>query len=186
MLPITLCKTSVTAAYTSTAATIVSNLDSTQQPGRAVYRLKVTTVAWVAQGPADFTFTADAASDELTAVAHKLTLGDAVQVSNSGGGLPGGLSVTTTYFAITSDALGSDKFKLATTRALALAGTPLNITSAGTGTHTAAVVATAGAGSHKLLAGESIDIDAAHGAKLSVIRDAADGAATLVQLSVVR
>jgi hypothetical protein len=185
MLPITLCKTSTTVAYTSTAATIVSNLDSTQQPGRAVYRLKVTTIAWVAQGPADFTFTADAASDELTAIAHKLTLGDAVQVSTTTT-LPGGLAATTTYFAITSDALGSDKFKLATTRALALAGTPINITSAGTGTHTAAVVATAGAGSHKLLAGEAADIDAAHGAKISVVRDAADGAATLVQLSVVR
>lgn len=77
------------------------------------------------------TFTA-ATTDLCTATGHGLKTGDKVRVSNSGGGLPTGLSAATTYYVIYVDA---DTFKLATTDALAVAGTPIDITGAGTGTH---------------------------------------------------
>jgi hypothetical protein len=83
---------------------------------------------------ADFTYTADAGTDTLTKTAHGLETGDGqVRTTNSGGGLPGGLAAGTDYFAIKT---GANTFKLATTRALALAGIAIDITSAGTGTHT--------------------------------------------------
>jgi hypothetical protein len=56
-----------------------------------------------------------------------------VQFTNSGGGLPAGLTAGVTYYAIVIDA---DHFKLADTLAHALAGTNIvDITTAGTGTH---------------------------------------------------
>jgi hypothetical protein len=83
---------------------------------------------------ADFTYTADVGTDTLTKTAHGLETGDGqVRTTNSGGGLPGGLAAGTDYFVIKT---GANTFKLATTRALALAGTAIDITSAGTGTHT--------------------------------------------------
>lgn len=79
-------------------------------------------------------FTADASTDIITipnAIKDLLT-GDGVEVSNSGGALPGGLSASTTYYYIRkTDTTG----QLATTRLNALAGTQINISSAGTGTH---------------------------------------------------
>lgn len=77
------------------------------------------------------TFTA-ATTDICTATAHGLETGDRVQVSNSGGGLPTGLSASTTYYVIK---LSANTFSLATTDALATAGTAIDITGAGTGTH---------------------------------------------------
>ena len=84
---------------------------------------------------ADDTFTA-AASNICTNTTHLLATGDGpFRVSNSGGALPGGLSAGTDYYVIK---LGDDTFSFATTRALALAGTAVDITDAGTGTHTIA------------------------------------------------
>lgn len=86
---------------------------------------------------ADFTFTA-AATDICTAVAHGLITGDGpVRASNSGGALPAGLAVDTDYWII-AIAGSADTFKLAASRADAFAGTAVNITGAGTGTHTLA------------------------------------------------
>lgn len=53
--------------------------------------------------PAAGTFTA-AASDIITKTSHDYTLGLKVQVSNSGGALPAGLSAATDYFVIPIDA----------------------------------------------------------------------------------
>lgn len=79
------------------------------------------------------TFTAVAATDLCTAAAHGLQTGDAVQVTNSGGGLPAGLVISVTYYVIK---VSADTFKLATTPANATAGTAIDLTTAGTGTQT--------------------------------------------------
>lgn len=69
-----------------------------------------------------------AATDLLTVSGRTLADGTAVQLANSGGGLPGGLSERTTYYV--RDASGSS-FKLAATSG----GAAIDITSAGSGTH---------------------------------------------------
>lgn len=81
------------------------------------------------------TFTADASTDRITFGGNQnyLFTGDPVEVSNSGGGLPGGLSTRTTYYAIR---VSATVFKLAATYADAIAGTAIDLSSAGTGTHT--------------------------------------------------
>lgn len=79
------------------------------------------------------TFTATAATDVCASTAHGLLTGDQVVVSNSGGGLPTGLSASTYYYVIKIDA---DSFKLASSLANAVAGTAIDIGSTGTGTHT--------------------------------------------------
>lgn len=188
MLPIIRAATAASAAYTATAATLTTALVTTLPPGAATYQLTGTTALYWAQGIGDTTFTA-ATNDECTTVSpatHGLALGDAVQVSNSGGGLPTGLSAATTYFAITSDAFGSAKFKLATTRANALAGTAIDITGAGTGTQTVTTIATTGAGSHLLPLGCTANLDGSNGARVSVVRASADGTASLAQFSIPR
>lgn len=79
-------------------------------------------------------FTADAGADTLAvAVGNRVPLtGDGVRVASTGA-LPGGLAAATTYYAIrTAGAL----IKLASNYANALAGTAIDITSAGSGTHT--------------------------------------------------
>ncbi len=82
----------------------------------------------------DFNFTADSTTDHLTSAAHPLNTGDGpLQVQNSGGGLPGGLSAATNYYAIKIDA---NTFELASSLANALAGTQIDITTNGTGTQT--------------------------------------------------
>ena len=74
------------------------------------------------------TVTVDASTDVFTATGHKLELGHAVEISTDGT-LPGGLSASTKYYVIE---LTADTFKVSTT----LDGSALDITSAGTGTHT--------------------------------------------------
>lgn len=88
---------------------------------------------------ADFTFTAAAATDLLTKVAHGLETGDGpINVSNAGGALPGGLAAATSYWVIR---VAADTFKLATSLANAYAGTAIDITSDGTGTQTLSDIA---------------------------------------------
>jgi hypothetical protein len=70
-----------------------------------------------------------------SSVRHKLALGDPVRLTNSGGALPAGTASTIAYFAI-PDATDKTKLKLASTRANAFAGTAVDATGAGTGTHT--------------------------------------------------
>lgn len=76
------------------------------------------------------TFTA-ATTDICTKTAHGFKTGDRVRVSSTTT-LPAGLATATTYYVIK---LTADTFKLATTDALATAGTAVDITDTGTGTH---------------------------------------------------
>lgn len=75
------------------------------------------------------TFTAVAATDVCTNALLYLLNGTQVTVSNSGGALPTGLSANTTYYVISTSAL---TYKLSAT----LGGSAIDITGAGTGTHT--------------------------------------------------
>ncbi len=84
--------------------------------------------------PVSKTFTGEADDDTLTATSHGWSTGDLVRVSNSGGALPSGLSAATDYFVIRT---ATNTFKLASTRANALAGTQIDLTTDGTGTQTA-------------------------------------------------
>lgn len=85
-------------------------------------------------------FTA-AVTDILTAAASGLQLGQVVQVSNSGGALPTGLSASTNYYVIP---INGDTFYLATSYNNAIAGTKIDITGAGSGTNTITPTALAG------------------------------------------
>ncbi len=89
---------------------------------------------------ADFTFTLDDAIDDIiTAVDHGLETGDGPLQLTTGTTLPAGLSLATDYWVIK---LSDDTFSLASTLALALAGTAVNVTDDGTGVHTAHDTAT--------------------------------------------
>jgi hypothetical protein len=171
----------VQVAYTGTPGSLA--LDGSQLPGRAVYSLYVTTDAWVAQGIADTVVTATAATDTFTAGAsHNLATGMLIQMT-AGTSLPTGLSATTNYWVIVTS---PTTFKLATTRANALAGTAIDITDAGVGTLTVITIATTGVGSTPIAAKTSVEIDGAFGAKLSIIQDAAGGKAVLTPKAGVR
>lgn len=78
--------------------------------------------------------TADATTDTLTFATRDITIGhgDGVQIASTGT-LPGGLSGATTYYAIRPDGM---RCQLATSFANAMAGTAINLSSAGTGTIT--------------------------------------------------
>ena len=78
------------------------------------------------------TFTADAGTDVCTHTNINLFPYTRVQVSTSGT-LPGGLAAATDYYVIK---LTDTTIQLATSYANAVAGTAINITSAGTGTQT--------------------------------------------------
>ncbi len=89
-------------------------------------------------------FTADATTDILTYVpATDEEIGTLVPVTlTTTGTLPGGLSVATTYWTVRQGLTQTGK--LATSYANAVAGTTINITSAGSGTHTLTVDRVAG------------------------------------------
>lgn len=78
------------------------------------------------------TFTASSSTDLITKVAHGVKEGQQVVVSSSGT-LPGGLSASTPYFAVD---VGANDFGLA----LRAGGAKIDITSAGSGTHSFYVV----------------------------------------------
>lgn len=179
MTPIIAPSSALEVATGAAAATLTTSLDDSQRWGEALYVLGANQDFWFSQGANDTVFTADSTTDKLTATAHKIHNGQALQVSNSGGALPGGLSATTTYWAIYVDA---NTFKLATSYANAVAGTAIDITSNGTGTQTASVVATAGSGSAFVPGGSLVLIDGAFGAKVSVIQDSTTGKASVAKV----
>ena len=74
------------------------------------------------------TFTADAATDTITSTAHGLTDGQRVKLSSTGT-IPAGLSTSTVYYVRDS---APNTFKVSLTSA----GSAVDITSAGSGTHT--------------------------------------------------
>ena len=118
---------------------------------------------------------------------HKLTTGDALEVSNSGGALPTGLSAATVYWA---QIVTSTTFKLYDTRAHALVASGatglVTISDNGTGTQTATTTATVGSGSSFLPLGVPVAVDGSNGAKISIVRDTASGAASITQCQVVK
>lgn len=75
----------------------------------------------------------DATANTLSVIAHGGQTGNLVKLSNSGGALPGGSAVNTNYFLIR---VSSDVIRLATTYSNAIAGVALDLSGAGTGTHT--------------------------------------------------
>lgn len=79
------------------------------------------------------TFTADATTDLLTKNEHGVQHGDQVLFTNAGGALPAGLATVTRYFAINVNPLA---FSVATTPN----GAAVDITGAGTGTHSFAII----------------------------------------------
>lgn len=91
--------------------------------------------------PAAGALVAVAATDVCTTAANDFTTGLKVQLTTTTT-LPAGLSLATDYFVIVIDA---NTYKLATSYANAIAGTAIDITSTGTGTHTITPVAIAGA-----------------------------------------
>lgn len=78
------------------------------------------------------TFTADAGTDVITHSGYNLLTGTRVRCTTTTT-LPAGLSLATDYFVIK---ISTTTAKLATSYANAIAGTAINITDAGTGTHT--------------------------------------------------
>ena len=90
--------------------------------------------------PSAGVFTA-AADDICTDTAHGFTTGLKGQASTTTT-LPAGLSAATDYFVIV---VSADTYKLADSLANALAGTAIDITDAGTGTHTFTPTSLAGA-----------------------------------------
>lgn len=84
------------------------------------------------------TFTADAGTDVCTwsstaSIPSNILTGTRVRLTTTTT-LPAGLALATDYYVIV---VSTSTFKLATTYANAIAGTQINITDAGTGTHTA-------------------------------------------------
>jgi len=85
---------------------------------------------------ASLEFTAVAGTDIITtASAHGYTTGTVVRVATSAADLPAGLSAATNYYIIR---ISDTTFKVGSSLANALAGTAVDITDAGTGTHTVA------------------------------------------------
>lgn len=94
-----------------------------------------TTVSYTAKANLDFApGDVTTGTDVIAEVAHGMTTGDGpYRLSNAGGGLPAGSAVDTNYWIIASTA---DTYKIASSKANALAGTSVDFTTAGTGTHT--------------------------------------------------
>jgi hypothetical protein len=82
--------------------------------------------------PQSQAFTVDAGTEIVTCAGHGYGTGEQVWVTNSGGALPGGLSAGTRYYVSRIDA---NTFYFCGNQTNAFAANSINITSAGTGTH---------------------------------------------------
>lgn len=96
-----------------------------------------------------FTFTTTNATETVNKVAHGLLTGDGPVQLTTTGTLPAGYALLTNYWVIKT---GADTLQLASSLANALAGTAVNITTDGTGTHTLSPVA----GTKRLLNGQFV------------------------------
>lgn len=134
------------------------NLSSTRLYGMVLDSLSISAT----------TFTTTHGSDLVNSNAHGLVTGDGpIRLTNSGGALPAGSAVDTDYYVVANDA---NSFKLATTRANAFAGTVVNLTGDGTGTHT-----------YTGYTSGSTTCQRAIFLSLGLLGDANDGAITLTQ-----
>lgn len=112
------------------ASAAVSTDYVVQVDGEGVTSTEVTATS----GGGDYTFTVNTGDDKLTLSADLDPFtSQPVRVSNSGGALPTGLAADTDYWPIQFD---TNVVKLASSRANAIALTGIDITTAGTGTHT--------------------------------------------------
>lgn len=113
---------------------LMRNVDIELYPGAVKAQRITTSLFHVALST---TFTADPSTDIITVAGGTVpNTGTAVTVSSSGT-LPTGLTAGTRYYVIK---LSASTFKLATTIANANASTAIDITGAGTGTHTVVTV----------------------------------------------
>lgn len=100
--------------------------------GSAVSRATYSTL-FAAMNPSLGTFTVTTASPGVfTITAHGLQTGELIQLSNSGGSLPTGLTALTDYYVTI---LTANTFKVSTSMANVVAGTFVNVTGAGSGTN---------------------------------------------------
>ena len=107
----------------------IRNLDIYSVPGSARIAKKTTAMSF----PANVTFTANTTTEELTlSSARDWVTGTPVTFTTTNT-LPAPLAISTTYYLIFVDSL---TYKLATSWANAKAGTEIDITTTGTGTHT--------------------------------------------------
>lgn len=134
-MQLTLNDSQTTEIAQSTAMTAINLLGEGKRYTKAYSIQQVITVTTPSAG----TFTA-ADTDICTKASHGMKTGLKVQVS-SDTTLPAGLSASTDYFVIY---LSANTFSLATTLNNANAGTAIDITDAGTGTHTITPTALAG------------------------------------------
>lgn len=74
-------------------------------------------------------FTVDTVTDEIVLAAHGQAVDNVVYLSNTGGGLPAGLSADTKYYVVAIN--GADRLQVSAAKG----GVPVDITGAGTGTH---------------------------------------------------
>lgn len=126
--------TSTDLTVTSDSASTVAEVHSALVTALNAVVGKNYTAAFAALVYGDQTFTTTHAAETLTIASHGLQTGDGpFQLTNSGGALPAGFSTLTDYWAIRVDA---NTIQLATSLALALAGTAQAISDDGTGTHT--------------------------------------------------
>lgn len=102
---------------------------------QAIYDVQSPSAKVVASGSIDF------ATATWTSTAHGFTTGLKVQLTTSSA-LPSPLALATDYFVIVVTA---DTFRLASSLANALLGTPVTLTNSGTGNQTVTPVALAGA-----------------------------------------
>jgi len=103
-------------------------------------------------------------SDTFTKVAHGLLTGDGPVRATTSGTLPAGLEIDVDYWVIK---LTNDTLKLASSFELAIAGTPIDITTDGTGTMTLV---------------DTADTSRIHWNSHGLLGDAADGAISLTNV----
>ncbi len=126
----------------------VAGLLNTEEIDMTHLRFLGVTAEIVAANPANKTFVAgdvNTTTDVVTVTAHGFLTGTLVTLTTTGG-LPAGLATSTNYYVIV---LTANTIKFASSQANALAGTAIDLTTAGTGTQTI-VVTTTIAGSVKL------------------------------------
>lgn len=110
--------------------TIKTNRDGGVNDFTTIKGFHVRLVPKVKEATVMGTFTADIATDVITtSAAHKRSVGSRIQFTNSGGGLPDGLTAGVDYYVLT--------VPTATTMTVSAAsgGTVVNIGTVGTGTH---------------------------------------------------
>lgn len=121
-----------TLVYTQSVATYANNTVYSFVAGGDGY---ADVALSVRSGSSDVTVSAaSSTTDALTSTAHGMATGDSGYISTAGT-LPTGLAINTLYWVIVDDA---NSFKLATSLANATAGTAIDLTSNGSGTHTLA------------------------------------------------